>query len=60
MLNRSLLDINNRLTDLRKQRAKINDEIISLEAEKNLKLADEYRGAYTYKGDLLDKPVVRY
>jgi hypothetical protein len=51
MFNRSLTDLNNRLNELRKQHAKINDEIITLEAQKNLKLADEYRGAYTYKGD---------
>lgn len=60
MFNRSLTDINNRLHELRKQKAKIIDEIITLEAQKNIKLADEYRGAYTYKRDLLDRPVVRY
>ncbi|QWU14237.1 hypothetical protein SAMN04487895_101527 [Paenibacillus sophorae] len=50
MFNRSLTDINNRLDELRKQRHKINDEIIRLEAEKNLKLSDEYKNKY-----ILDK-----
>lgn len=57
---KGVYDINQELDKLRKERNKINSQIDMLEAEKNLKMADEYKGAYTYNRDWKDRPVVRY
>jgi HD superfamily phosphohydrolase len=58
--DKGVYDINQELDRLRKERNVINNQIDKLEAEKNLKLADEYKGAYTYKREWKDRPIVRY
>jgi hypothetical protein len=44
MFNKSLTEINDRLDKLRKERVRINELIDKFEAEKNIILAEEYRG----------------
>ncbi|ASA22593.1 hypothetical protein B9T62_18475 [Paenibacillus donghaensis] len=61
-LNPTLEQIYEQLDKLYKQRRDISEKIDMLEAQKNLKLSDKYRGKYVLdrKRDWKDRPVIRY
>ncbi|MET3209665.1 UNVERIFIED_CONTAM: ABC-type uncharacterized transport system ATPase component [Paenibacillus sp. PvR008] len=59
----SVYDINQKLDKLRKEWAKIDNQIDTFENMKNRKLSEEFKGYYTNEKDwrdLGDRPVVRY